>query len=132
MEKRVVSTEKAPKAIGPYSQAVTVNFDQPGDRLIFVSGQGGIQPKTNEYVPSSVEEETRLALSNIQAILQEAGSDLSKIIKTTIFLADLNDFQAVNQVYATFFPNNPPARSTIEASRLPKGFKVEIEAIAFI
>lgn len=132
MEKKMISTGKAPKAIGPYSQAIMVSLDHTDSKLIFVSGQGGIHPTTNEYVPASVEEETRLALSNIQAILEEAGSNLSKIVKTTIFLADLNDFQAVNAVYATFFPQNPPARSTIEASRLPKGFKVEIEAIAIV
>lgn len=132
MVKKIVSTEKAPKAIGPYSQAIMVNINHTDNKLIFVSGQGGIQPATNEYIPASVEEETRLALTNIQAILEEAGSDLSKIVKTTIFLADINDFQAVNKVYATFFTQNPPARSTIEASRLPKGFKVEIEAIAIL
>ncbi|MCE5223300.1 Rid family detoxifying hydrolase [bacterium] len=128
---QIISTEKAPKAIGPYSQGVTIAVNQPVVSLIFVSGQGAIQPEKNEYIPLSVAEETKIALTNIQHILEEAGSDISKVVKTTVFLANLNDFQAMNEVYATFFTQNPPARSTIEASKLPKGFKVEIEAIAF-
>ena len=128
---QIISTEKAPKAIGPYSQGVTIAVNQPVASLIFVSGQGAIQPEKNEYIPLSVAEETKIALTNIQHILEEAGSDISKIVKTTVFLSDLNDFQAMNEVYATFFSLNPPARSTIEASKLPKGFKVEIEAIAY-
>jgi 2-iminobutanoate/2-iminopropanoate deaminase len=128
---QIISTEKAPKAIGPYSQGVTIAVNQPVASLIFVSGQGAIQPEKNEYIPLSVAEETKIALTNIQHILEEAGSDISKVVKTTVFLSDLNDFQAMNEVYATFFTQNPPARSTIEASKLPKGFKVEIEAIAY-
>ena len=128
---QIISTEKAPKAIGPYSQGVTIAVNQPVASLIFVSGQGAIQPEKNEYIPLSIAEETKIALTNIQHILEEAGSDISKVVKTTVFLSDLNDFQAMNEVYATFFSLNPPARSTIEASKLPKGFKVEIEAIAY-
>lgn len=132
MEKKIISTDKAPKAIGPYSQAVLVKLNHPEDRFIFISGQGAVQVEKNEYIPLSIEEETKIALTNIESILKEAGSDMSKIIKTTIFLADLNDFKAMNTAYATFFDQNPPARSTIEASRLPKGFKIEIEAIAYL
>jgi len=128
---QIISTEKAPKAIGPYSQGVTIAVNQPVASLIFVSGQGAIQPEKNEYIPLSIEEETKIALTNIQHILEEAGSDISKVVKTTVFLSDLSNFQAMNEVYATFFTQNPPARSTIEASKLPKGFKVEIEAIAY-
>ena len=128
---QIISTEKAPKAIGPYSQGVTISVNQPVASLIFVSGQGAIQPEKNEYIPLSVAEETKIALTNIQHILEEAGSDISKVVKTTVFLSDLNDFQSMNEAYATFFTQNPPARSTIEASKLPKGFKVEIEAIAY-
>jgi 2-iminobutanoate/2-iminopropanoate deaminase len=128
---QIISTDKAPKAIGPYSQGVSIPVSQPGVSLIFVSGQGAIKAGKNEYEPLSVAEETKIALTNIQHILEEAGSSLSKVVKTTVFLVDLNDFQAMNEVYATFFQNNPPARSTIQAAKLPKGFKVEIEAIAF-
>jgi len=124
--KKIISTDKAPKAIGPYSQAIAVNG------FVFVSGQGAINPNTNIYEPKTIQEETEQALKNLQSILEASGSNLSKVVKTTVFLIDMKEFPLMNEVYAKFFPENPPARSAIEASNLPKGFKVEIEAIALI
>lgn len=124
--KKIVSTELAPKAIGPYSQGIVVNG------FIFVSGQGAINPITNLYEPMTIELETELALKNLQAILEAGGSNLSKVVKITVFLKDMKEFPLMNDVYKKFFPENPPARSAIEASNLPKGFKVEIEAIALV
>lgn len=126
MIRKVISTDKAPKAIGPYSQGIIA-----GD-FIFVSGQGAIDPVTNNYTLSSIEEETRMALNNLKAILEESGSNLSNVVKVTVFLANMDDFPAFNKVYEEFFPKDPPARSCIEASKLPKGFKIEIEAIALV
>ncbi len=125
-QKIIITTDKAPKAIGPYSQAVKAGS------LLFISGQGAIDPQTQEYRPLSIEEETSLTLRNLKSILDEAGSSIDLVIKTTIFLKNMGDFPNVNKIYAEFFNNNPPARSTIEASALPKGFKVEIDAIALI
>lgn len=122
--KEIISTDKAPKAVGPYSQAVIAGC------FIFISGQGAINPLTNIYTPSSIEDETELALNNIKAILEKAGKDLSDIVKVTVFLKNMDDFTAFNKVYENFFRENPPARSCIEVSRLPKGFNIEIEAIA--
>ena len=122
--KEVISTDKAPKAIGPYSQAVIAGC------FIFISGQGAIDPITNVYNPASIEIETELALNNIKAILESAGKNLSDIVKVTVFLKNMDDFPAFNKVYEKFFRENPPARSCIESSRLPKGFNIEIEAIA--
>jgi 2-iminobutanoate/2-iminopropanoate deaminase len=126
MNKKFICTDKAPKAIGPYSQAV---FSKP---FLFISGQGAIDAQSQEYCAMGIKDETRLALNNLKAIVEEAGGSMKDIIKTTIFLQDMNDFQECNQVYAEFFPIDPPARSTIQAAALPKGFKVEIEAIALI
>jgi 2-iminobutanoate/2-iminopropanoate deaminase len=126
MVRKVISTDKAPKAIGPYSQGIIAG------NFIFVSGQGAIDPITNNYTPSSIEKETEIALNNLKAILEESGSNLSNVVKVTVFLANMDDFPAFNKVYEKFFPEDPPARSCIEASKLPKGFKVEIEAIALI
>jgi 2-iminobutanoate/2-iminopropanoate deaminase len=126
MKKDVIATDKAPQALGPYSQAIIAGS------WLFISGQGAIDPQTQIYTPMSIKEETRLALNNLKAIIEHAGAKLDQVVKTTIFLDDMNDFQEFNQVYAEFFPQNPPARSTIQAARLPKGFKVEIEAIALI
>jgi 2-iminobutanoate/2-iminopropanoate deaminase len=126
MKKEVVVTEKAPQALGPYSQAIIAGS------WLFISGQGAIDPQTQLYTPLNIKEETRLALNNLRAIIEHSGAKLDQIVKTTIFLEDMNDFQEFNQVYAEYFPHNPPARSTIQAAKLPKGFKVEIEAIALI
>jgi 2-iminobutanoate/2-iminopropanoate deaminase len=124
MEQRIIHTPDAPKAIGPYSQAV-----RTGD-LIFCAGQIPLDPDTMKLVEGDVTVQTRRVLTNLSNVLAAAGSSLERVVKTTVFLADLNDFQAMNAVYAEFFPNNPPARSTIQAGRLPAGATVEIDAIA--
>lgn len=121
--KTVISTNDAPRAIGPYSQAVGV-----GD-LIFVSGQLPIHPEYG-IMPESVEAQTQQSLQNVRAILMEAGVDLEAVVKTTIFIADMNDFGKVNEVYSKFFSEMYPARACVEVSRLPKDALVEIEAIA--
>jgi 2-iminobutanoate/2-iminopropanoate deaminase len=126
MERRVTTTDRAPKAIGPYSQAIST-----GD-LIFCAGQTPIDPATGKLVAGGIQEQTRRALHNIAAVLEASGSSLARVVKTTVFLADLNDFQAMNAVYAEFFPPPvpPPARSTVQVARLPLDARVEIEAIA--
>jgi 2-iminobutanoate/2-iminopropanoate deaminase len=122
----VISTESAPAAIGPYSQAIAV-----GD-LIFVSGQLPVNPETGQFVEGGVPEMTRQIFRNIETILAAAGSNLSKIVKTTVFLADLGDFQAMNEAYAEFFTENPPARSTVQVARLPRDARIEIEVVALV
>lgn len=124
MQRQVISTPKAPAAIGPYSQAICV-----GD-LIFTAGQGGINPETGKLVEGGIQAQTRQTLKNIAAILEAAGSSLSQVVKTTVFLQNMGDFAAMNAVYATFFGDQPPARSTVEVAALPMGILVEIEAIA--
>lgn len=117
-------SDKAPKPIGPYSVGIT-----HGD-LVFASGMLGLDPKTGELVPGGIEAQTRQALMNLSAILEAAGSSLSLILKTTVFLQDMGAFPRMNAVYAEFFPSEPPARSTVQAAALPKGAAVEIEAVA--
>jgi 2-iminobutanoate/2-iminopropanoate deaminase len=124
MKKEVIATEKAPKAIGPYSQGVRV-----GD-FIFTAGQAGLDPQTGQMVGQDVAAQTRRTLENIAAVLEAAGSAMDKVVKTTVFLADMDDFAAMNKVYAEFFPSAPPARTTVAAARLPLGALVEIEAVA--
>lgn len=124
MDRTVISTASAPPAIGPYSQAIAA-----GD-LIFVSGQLAIDPASGEFVTGDIDAMTRQIFTNIETILAAAGSNLSKVLKVTVFLADLNDFQEMNQAYATFFPSNPPARSTVQVARLPRDARIEIEVIA--
>jgi 2-iminobutanoate/2-iminopropanoate deaminase len=124
MKRSVVSTPDAPKAIGPYSQGVCA-----GD-LVFCAGQGGLDPATGQLVEGGIQAQTRQTLNNLGAVLRAAGSDLSHVVKTTVFLADMADFGAMNQVYAEFFPADPPARSTVAVRQLPLGALVEIEAIA--
>jgi 2-iminobutanoate/2-iminopropanoate deaminase len=124
MSRTVVSTPNAPQAIGPYSQAIST------DNLIFCSGQIPIDPATGEVVSGDVGVVTRQVLNNLKALLEAAGSSLDHVVKTTVFLADMNDFAAMNAVYSEFFPDNPPARSAVQAAALPKGVRVEIEAIA--
>ena len=119
-----ISTQKAPGAIGPYSQAV-----QAGN-LIYTSGQIPIDPATGSFVEGGIKEQTRQSLQNIQAILQEAGTDMSHVVKTTVFLADMNDFANMNGVYAEFFTEPYPARSAVAVKTLPKGALVEIEVVA--
>lgn len=118
-------TENAPKAIGPYSQAIAYKD------LIFLSGQIPINPATGSIEGSTIEEQAERALKNLEAILVAAGSNLSKVAKCTVFLSDINDFAAFNTVYGKKFGQNPPARSTVQVARLPRDAKIEIEAIAF-
>jgi 2-iminobutanoate/2-iminopropanoate deaminase len=124
--KKIVSTEKAPKAIGPYSQAILV------DRLVFTAGQVGLDPGTMELVEGGIEAQTRQVLTNLRHVLEKADSGLNYIIKTTVFLQDMSEFAKMNAVYAEFFPENPPARSTVQVAGLPKGALVEIECIALL
>jgi 2-iminobutanoate/2-iminopropanoate deaminase len=124
MERRIIHTENAPKAVGPYSQAVRTG------EFIFCAGQIPLDPATMKLVEGDITVQTRRVLTNLSNVLEAAGSSLSRVLKTTVFLADLNDFQAMNAVYAEFFGAQPPARSTIQAGRLPAGALVEIEAIA--
>lgn len=124
MEKKVLHTEKAPAAIGPYSQAIEVNG------FVFASGQIPIDPATGEIVQGDVKDQTRQALTNASEVMKAAGLDLSHVVKTTVFLADMNDFAAMNEVYATFFSAPFPARSAVAVKTLPKGALVEVECIA--
>lgn len=124
MEKKVLHTDKAPAAIGPYSQAIEVNG------FVFASGQIPIDPATGEMVAGGVKEQTRQALTNASEVMKAAGLDLSHVVKTTVFLADMNDFGAMNEVYATFFSAPFPARSAVAVKALPKGALVEVECIA--
>lgn len=126
--KEVIRTERAPAPFqgAPYSQAI--RFDQ----LVFVSGQLAIDPETNQMIDGGIEEQTEQVLSNLRVILEEAGSSPKQLLKTTIYLSDLGDFAAMNDVYAKHVGNTPPARATIEVSALPQGAKIEIEAIAHI
>lgn len=123
--REIVKTEKAPAAIGPYSQAVRASG------LVFCSGQIPIDPATGEFVAGGVREQTEQVLRNLSAVLEAAGTGLGRVVKTTVFLADMNDFAAMNEVYERYFAGEgPPARSTVEAARLPRDARVEIEAIA--
>jgi len=124
--KRVVATKKAPAAIGPYSQGIITG------NLIFISGQTPINPETGELVEHRIEIQTRRSLLNIKAILEEAGSGMEKIVKTTVFLSDMANFAKMNEIYKEFFYDDFPARSTIQAARLPMDAMVEIEAIAML
>ncbi len=126
MQKNIVVSEKAPKAIGPYSVAVQVG------NLVFTSGQLGLDPQSGNLAPGGVEAETRQALTNLQHVLADSGSGLEAVVKTTVFLKDMADFQKVNAIYAEFFTENPPARSAVQVAALPKGGLVEIEAVAII
>jgi 2-iminobutanoate/2-iminopropanoate deaminase len=126
VKKEIVATENAPGAIGPYSQAV-----KAGD-FVFVSGQIPIDPKTGNFVSEDVAEQTEQVFKNLSAVLEAAGSSLKNVVKTTVFLADMNDFAKMNEVYARYFTENYPARATVQAARLPKDARVEIEAIALL
>jgi 2-iminobutanoate/2-iminopropanoate deaminase len=123
--KERVETDSAPKAIGPYSQAIR------SGGLIFASGQIPLDPQSGQIVEGDIAVQTERVLSNLKAVLEAAGSSLERIVKTTVFLADLNDFGGMNETYARFFPGVPPARSTVEVARLPRDARIEIDAIAF-
>ncbi|XP_075405565.1 2-iminobutanoate/2-iminopropanoate deaminase [Tenrec ecaudatus] len=122
--RKVISTTKAPGAIGPYSQAVMV------DRTMYISGQVGLNPSNGQLVPGGVVEETKQALTNMGEILKAAGCDFTNVVKTTVLLADINDFATVNDIYKQYFKSSFPARAAYQVAALPKGARVEIEAIA--
>lgn len=124
--KEIISTKNAPEAIGPYSQAIKAG------NLVFVSGQIPIDPKTGEFVSTEISEQTEQVLINLTAVLHAADCDLDSVVKTTVFLADMNDFTAMNAVYEKHFGNNKPARATVEAARLPRDARVEIECVALV
>ncbi|GAC1446281.1 MAG: RidA family protein [Pyrinomonadaceae bacterium] len=124
--KKVVATDRAPRAIGPYSQAIVVN------NLVFTSGQIPIDPQTGEFVAGGIAEQTEQVFRNLAAVLEAAGTNLEKAFKTTVFLVDMNDFAAMNEVYARHFAGDFPARSTVQAARLPRDARVEIEVVALI
>lgn len=124
--KEIISTENAPGAIGPYSQAVKTG------NMVFCSGQIPIDPATGDFVSPDVAEQTEQVLKNLSAVLEAAGSSLNNVVKTTVFLADMNDFTAMNEVYAKYFSDNKPARATVQAARLPRDARVEIECIALV
>lgn len=122
--REVISTENGPKAIGPYSQAIKANG------FVFISGQAAFDPATGKSVEGNTAKQTGRTLENVKAILQAAGSSLDRVVKVGVFLKDMNDFTAMNEVYALYFPANPPARTTVEVARLPRDFLVEMDVIA--
>ena len=126
MQRKTVATQKAPGAIGPYSQAIKT------DTMVFVSGQLAIDPASGELVRGDIRQETRQVLTNLQAILAAAGSALEMVVKTTVYIADMDQFGDINEAYAEFFKTDPPARACVEVARLPKDAGVEIEAIALL
>jgi 2-iminobutanoate/2-iminopropanoate deaminase len=125
-EKMVIQTEMAPQAIGPYSQGIRAG------NFVFTAGQIGLDPQTGEIVPGGIEAETRRVLQNLTSVLEAAGSSLDRVVKTTVFLRDMNDFARMNSVYAEFFKDNFPARSTVQVAALPKGVAIEIEVVALL
>ena len=124
MDRTVISTPNAPQAIGPYAQAIRAGG------LVFVSGQLAVEPATGQLIKGDIGAMTRRIFANLNAVLEAAGSSFAKVVKVTVFLADMDDFQAMNQVYAEFFPASPPARSTVQVARLPREARIEVEAIA--
>jgi 2-iminobutanoate/2-iminopropanoate deaminase len=121
-----IATDRGPKAIGPYSQAIRANG------FVFLSGQIPLDPKTQQVVKGATAEQTERVLENLKGVLEAAGSNLQRVVKTTVFLADIDDFAAMNEVYARYFATHPPARSTVEVPRLPKNVRVEIDLIALL
>ncbi len=126
MKKRIIHTDQAPAAVGPYSQAVRVG------ELVYTAGQIALDPATGKMVDGDVQAQTRQLLTNLKAVLKAAGSSLDNVVKTTVFLQDMGDFQTMNAIYAEFFANKPPARSAVQAAALPMGAQVEIEAVAIV
>jgi 2-iminobutanoate/2-iminopropanoate deaminase len=126
MNKKFIYTKNAPEPIGPYSQAIQFN------NLIFTSGQIPIDPSTGQFIDGDIKAQTKQTIRNIENILTEAGSDISKVIKVTVYLKDINEFTAMNEIYEEYFGKSKPARSTIEAAKLPKGALIELDAIAFV
>jgi len=128
MARETIHTDKAPKAIGPYSQAIRVDCG----RMIFCSGQVPLVPETMEFNSQNVAEQTEQVMKNLQAVLAAAGATFENVVRTTIYLTNLADFGTVNEVYGRYFPTNPPARATVQVAALPKGAQVEIDCIAVI
>ena len=126
MRREPVKTSNAPAALGPYSQAIKVG------EFVYTSGQVAIDPATGEFIDGGIAEQTERVLKNVAAVLEAAGSSLDQVVKTLVFLSDMNDFAAMNEVYGKFFTGAPPARSTVQAARLPKDARIEIEAVALI
>jgi len=124
--KQIIHTDAAPAAVGPYSQAIVANG------FVFTAGQVGLVPQTMQLIEGDVQAQTRQALTNLRTILQTAGTDLQHVVKTTVFLANMDDFQAMNAIYSEFFGDNPPARSAVQVARLPVNALVEIEAVALL
>lgn len=124
--KETIATDRGPKAIGPYSQAIKANG------FVFLSGQIALDPATQQVVDGDVARQTERVLENLKGVVEAAGSSLDRVVKTTVFLADINDFSAMNEVYARYFTKQPPARSTVEVARLPRDVRVEIDLIALL
>jgi len=122
--KEIVNTSKAPNAIGPYSQAIKIN------KMVFLSGQIAIDPKTQQFIDGDIETQTKRVLDNLKSVIEASGCSLENVVKTTIYITDMNDFSKVNEIYATYFSSGKPARSTVCVAALPKNAKVEIDAIA--
>lgn len=128
MARETIQTEKAPKAIGPYAQAVKVDCG----KMIFCSGQIPLDPKTGEMIEGDIAAQTRQVMENLREVLAAGGATFENVVRCNIFLADMNDFGIVNEVYGEYFPENPPSRATVEVARLPKDARVEIDCIAVI
>lgn len=126
MTRKVIATDNAPKAIGPYSQGIKT------DTLVFCSGQIPVNPRTGELLTGSIKEQTHQCLSNVKAVIESAGSSMERVVKVTVFLRDMNDFSEMNEEYATWFSESPPARAAVQVARLPKDVGLEIEAIAVL
>jgi 2-iminobutanoate/2-iminopropanoate deaminase len=126
MQKDIVFTEDAPLAVGPYSQAIKAGG------WIYLSGQIPISPQTNEVVPGTIEEQTTLVLNNAKSVLEAAGASLDNVVKVTVYLADMDDFAAVNEVYSAFFVEKQPARAAVQVARLPKDVDIEVDMVAFV
>jgi 2-iminobutanoate/2-iminopropanoate deaminase len=124
MSKRIIRTEEAPQAIGPYSQAVVAGG------FVYVAGQLALDPRTGQLVPGDVRIQTKRVMENIKAILESAGSSLANVVKTTVFLRDMNDFGVMNEIYGSYFQEDPPARSAFQVAKLPRDGAVEIEVVA--
>ena len=128
MSKRIIQTDKAPAAIGPYSQGVKATAGE----VLFTAGQIPMDPETGELVNGDIQVQTRRALENVKAVVEAGGSSLDNVIKVTVFLRDMNDFAAMNEVYSEYFKENPPARSAVQVARLPKDVGIEIECLAVV
>jgi len=126
MKRQIVQTDNAPGAVGPYSQGTRT------DQMVFTAGQLPLDPTTGKIVEGDIQDQTRQSLKNLQAVLEAAGAGLDSVMKTTVFLQDMGEFKLMNEIYAEFFPDNPPARSAVEVAALPLGARVEVEAIGLV